>query len=69
MPGRDEPLYEQAPRRGGFSGFPFPSYSTRTRRGTQVTVAGCCLPLPIGCLATTLAVTGYAVSRLVRSRG
>ncbi|WP_068424389.1 hypothetical protein [Piscicoccus intestinalis] len=36
--------------RGGFGGLPFPHYTTRTRRGTQVTVAGCCLPLPIGCL-------------------
>ena len=39
------------PRRGGFGGLPFPHYTTRTRRGTQVTVGGCCLPLPIGCLA------------------
>jgi hypothetical protein len=27
---------------------PFPSYSTRTRRGSRVTVSGCCLPIPLG---------------------
>jgi hypothetical protein len=26
---------------------PFPSYSTRTRRGSQVRVSGCCLPIPL----------------------
>lgn len=26
---------------------PFPSYSTRTRRGSRVTVSGCCLPIPL----------------------
>lgn len=25
---------------------PLPSYSTRTRRGSRVTVSGCCLPIP-----------------------
>jgi hypothetical protein len=37
-------------RRGrfGFSG-PFPTYRTRTRRGTDVSVSGCgcCLPIPL----------------------
>jgi hypothetical protein len=39
-------------RRSGF-GFwgPFPSYSRRTRRGTQVRVTGCCLPLALGLTA------------------
>jgi hypothetical protein len=32
--------------RGGFYG-PFPYYSGRTRRGSRVTVTGCCLPLPL----------------------
>ncbi len=32
--------------RGGFIG-PFPAYSTRTRRGSRVTVTGCCLPIPL----------------------
>jgi hypothetical protein len=36
--------------RGGFFG-PFPYYSTRTRRGSRVTVTGCCLPLALGLLA------------------
>jgi hypothetical protein len=40
-------------RRGGFRFVgPFPAYSTRTRRGSRVTVSGCCLPIP---LALTLA--------------
>jgi hypothetical protein len=32
--------------RVGFFG-PFPTYSTRTRRGSRVTVTGCCLPIPL----------------------
>jgi hypothetical protein len=40
---------------------PFPGYSTRTRRGTNVTVGGCCLPLPIGCLTTTVLAGAAAV--------
>jgi hypothetical protein len=32
--------------RGGFFG-PFPYYSGRTRRGSRVTVTGCCLPVPL----------------------
>jgi hypothetical protein len=36
-------------RRRGRAGFfgPFPSYSTRTRGGSRVTVTGCCLPVPL----------------------
>jgi hypothetical protein len=46
------PLSSRPPRRrrsqGGFRFFgPFPSYSTRTRRGTRVQVGGCCLPIPL----------------------
>lgn len=73
VPGRDDAtfgaadsVYEQ-PRRGGFSAFPFPGYTTTTRNGTQVSFGGCCLPLPIGCLATTLAFTGLAVTRVLRA--
>jgi hypothetical protein len=32
--------------RGGFFG-PMPYYSTRTRRGSRVSVSGCCLPIPL----------------------
>jgi len=46
--------------------FPFPHWSTRTRNGTSVSVGGCCLPLPIGCLATTLTVGAVAASRVYR---
>ena len=42
------PYYESRRRgRGGFFG-PFPYYSGRTRRGSRVTVSGCCLPIPLG---------------------
>ena len=41
---------------------PFPSYSGRTRRGSRVTVTGCCLPIPLGMLAVLVA----AVARLLR---
>jgi hypothetical protein len=37
--------------RRGSGGFrfvgPFPTYSTRTRRGSNVSVSGCCLPIPL----------------------
>ena len=32
--------------RFGFFG-PFPTYSTRPRGGSRVTVSGCCLPIPL----------------------
>jgi hypothetical protein len=34
------------PSRFGFFG-PFPTYSTRTRGGSRVSVSGCCLPIPL----------------------
>ena len=40
--------YGRRPQRGRFGLFgPFPTYSTRTRRGTRVSVGGCCLPIPL----------------------
>lgn len=56
-------------RRGrfGFLG-PIPQYSTTTRNGTRVSVGGCCLPLPIGCLTVALAAAAAAGSALGRSR-
>ena len=54
-------------RRGGRVGFfgPFPTYSTRTRGGSRVTVSGCCLPIPL-----TLALTTAAGARsALRHRG
>jgi len=47
------------PRRGrGRAGLfgPFPYYQTRTRRGTSVTVGGCCLPFALGMLAVPLGI-------------
>lgn len=41
--------------RGGL--FPFPYRSWTTRGGSQVSVGGCCLPLPIGCLTMVGAVS------------
>ena len=55
--------YGRRPRgRTGFFG-PFPYYSGRTRRGSRVTVSGCCLPIP---LALALACAA-ALGRLLRS--
>jgi len=50
-----------ARRRGGRMRMvgPFPTYSTRTRRGSRVTVSGCCLPIPLALTAgTALGVWG-----------
>lgn len=66
-PGYDLPGYRGGPygrgggRRSGLRMLPFPSYSTRTRRGTNVSVGGCCLPIPIGCLTTTVLAGAAAV--------
>lgn len=69
-PGYGRPQYDDvqfgAPRGGRFNAFPFPNYTTRTRGGTQVSVGGCCLPIPLGCLALTLTAGGVAVTRLAR---
>jgi hypothetical protein len=41
-------------RRSGFRFVgPFPTYSARTRRGSRVTVSGCCLPIPLVIAAAT----------------
>jgi hypothetical protein len=45
--------------RGGFFG-PLPYYSTRTRRGSRVTVTGCCLPIPLA-LTGVLGLTARAL--------
>jgi hypothetical protein len=55
------PRYGYGRRRRGNFGFfgPFPTYSTRTRRGSRVTVSGCCLPIPLAlAVATALAARG-----------
>jgi hypothetical protein len=48
--------------RGGFFG-PFPYYSTRSRRGSRVTVTGCCLPLPLALTLAALTAAGAALRR------
>jgi hypothetical protein len=50
------------PRGSRFVG-PFPTYSTRSRRGSRVTVSGCCLPIP---LALTVAAALGARSAVRR---
>jgi hypothetical protein len=56
------PHYARRSRgRGGFFG-PFPYYSGRTRRGSRVTVTGCCLPIPLGMVAA-LAVGARLLTR------
>lgn len=62
----DLPRYRGGPygpggRRPGFRMLPFPNYSTRTRRGTNVSVGGCCLPIPIGCLTSVVLAGAAAV--------
>jgi hypothetical protein len=49
MPWFRRRVRRSAPRgRFGFTG-PFPTYRTRTRRGSEVSVSGCgcCLPIPL----------------------
>jgi hypothetical protein len=64
--GRGRHPYGYARRARGRAGFfgPFPTYTTRTRRGSRVTVGGCCLPIP---LALVLAMAG-ALTALARRR-
>lgn len=56
------------PGRSGFRITPIPHYSTTTRGGTNVSCGGCCLPIPIGCLASVVAVATPAVLAVVRRR-
>lgn len=75
-PGQDQPAGrpQDAPAPGQdlgpgpasdpMAGFPFPHRTFRTRGGSQVTVTGCCLPLPIGCLTTVVAGAAVGLVRL-----
>jgi hypothetical protein len=50
-------------RRSGFGMTgPFPTYSTRTRGGSRVSVGGCCLPIPLA-LALGTAGLGRVLTR------
>ena len=55
--------YRRRRRRHGGLGIwgPIPTYSTRTRRGSRVTVPGCCLPIPLG-----LVFSGAMLARALR---
>jgi hypothetical protein len=48
--------------RTGFFG-PVPYHSRRTRRGSRVTVTGCCLPIPLGMLALLAGAARVLVRR------
>lgn len=54
------PMYPR--RRSGGGIFPIPHYTGTTRRGSRVSVGGCCLPIPLTILATG------ATAALVRLR-
>jgi hypothetical protein len=57
--------------RGRFRVVPIPRYSSTTSSGTRVSCAGCCLPLPLGCLTTVVAVAApltWSVLRRTRTR-
>ena len=55
-------------QRGRFRLFPFPGYSTTTAGGTRVSCSGCCLPLPLGCLTSLVAVGAPVAVGAVRRR-
>ena len=51
----------------GFYG-PIPHYTATTRRGTRVSVGGCCLPLPLMAVASTAAAAVATRQHLNRRR-
>ena len=55
-------------RRGQFRLGPIPSYSGTTANGTRVSCMGCCLPLPLGCLASVVAVLVPSTTAIMRRR-
>lgn len=71
LPGRRRParrfghgLGRRPQRRSGFGFFgPFPTYTTRTRRGARVSVGGCCLPLALALLAVPVALLRVLLRR------
>jgi hypothetical protein len=56
------------PSRSRFRLMPVPRYSTTTSNGTHVSCGGCCLPLPLGCLATVVGMAVPAVIAIARHR-
>jgi hypothetical protein len=59
--GRYGGRYGRGRGRTGFFG-PMPYYTRQTRGGSRVSVSGCCLPIPLGLLATL----GFGARMLVR---
>ncbi|GAA4714678.1 hypothetical protein GCM10025782_08850 [Pedococcus ginsenosidimutans] len=47
---------------------PIPNYSATTANGTRVSCAGCCLPLPLGCLASVVALLVPLAAAVMRRR-
>lgn len=54
--------------RGRFRLGPIPNYTATTSNGTRISCGGCCLPIPLGCLATVLAVAVPGMAALLRRR-
>lgn len=48
---------------------PFPRWSTTTAAGSRVSCTACCLPLPLGCLTTVVAVAVPVAAALLRRHG
>ncbi|WP_374927971.1 hypothetical protein [Kytococcus sedentarius] len=59
-----DPMAERPRRRGGL--FPIPHRTYRTKRGSSVTVGGCCLPIPLG-FGLLVAAGGYAAHQVLSS--
>ena len=57
-----------APRSGFGMRGPFPSYTRTTRRGSQVRVSGCCLPIPLVMLSGTVGSVVLGVRRVRSGR-
>lgn len=63
--GRRHPnAYDRRGRVGLFE--PFPYYSRRTRGGARVSVGGCCLPIPLFVLGSTMTAAALGTRRALR---
>ena len=46
----------------------FPRYSNTTANGTRVSCTGCCLPIPLGCLTSVVALAVPVTMSALRRR-